>query len=107
MVVSLLPQPVALQPVRPVLFPQVFEYGKTDAVLLSAIAGARPGNMVAARHIRLITIRLHNFILSVIPFPPRLSGQQMPFDSGASGQSRTDDQLFTNYKESIAEDDLR
>ena len=95
MLVSLLPQLVALQPVRPVLFPQVLKHGKTVVVLLSAAAGASPDSTVAARHISATAITATNLILSVIPLPPRLSGQQIISGSGASGQSRTDDQLFT------------
>ena len=68
MVVSLLPQPVALQPVRPALLPQVVVEGTDDAVALSAEAGTAPENIVAAKQARLITVATANLSFIVIPF---------------------------------------
>ena len=67
-VVSLLPQPVALQPVRPALLPQVVVKGGGEAVALSAKAGTAPKNIIAARQARLITLAIANLSFIVIPF---------------------------------------
>ena len=56
MVVSLLPQAVALQPVLPALLPQVVVKGGGEVVALSARAGTAPENIVAARQARPITM---------------------------------------------------
>ena len=82
-VVSLLPQPVALQPVRPALLPQVVVKGGGEAVALSAKAGAAPENIVAARQARLITTAIANLFFIDIPLPPLCYTQNACFeDSG-------------------------
>ena len=67
-VVSLLPQAVALQPVRPALLPQVVVKGGGEAVALSAKAGTAPENIVAARPAKQITMAITNPSFIVIPF---------------------------------------
>ena len=69
-VVSLLPQAVALQPVLPALLPQVVVKGGGEVVALSARAGTAPGNIVAATPAKQITTAIANLSFIVIPFAP-------------------------------------
>jgi len=79
MVVSLLPQPVALQPVRPALLPQVVVKGAGETVALSAKAGTAPENIIAAKQARLITTAIANLSFIVIPFASLVLHSKCPF----------------------------
>ena len=94
MVVSLLPQAVALQPVRPALLPQVFEKGSADGEGPSALAGIAAANRMLTMKTMLI-ITITDLPITIIPLPPLAIGYYFLSYDGASGQSRTDDQLFT------------
>ena len=78
MVVSLLPHPAALQPVRPALLPQVVVKGGGETVALSARAGTAPENIVAARQARLITMATANLFFIVISFASPYVTLKMP-----------------------------
>jgi hypothetical protein len=67
-VVSLLPQWVALHPVRPALLPQVVVKGGGEEVALSAKAGTAPEKNIVAAQARLITTATTDLSFIVIPF---------------------------------------
>jgi uncharacterized protein YqjF (DUF2071 family) len=68
MVVSLLPQAVALQPVRPALLPQVPELVRVDGEGPSAFVGIVPANMMLTmKTMLMITIRDLSVTLMLLP----------------------------------------